>query len=279
MATARDAVLDADESGLQYGCMVQSTNGFPVFREDLVYCLGQISPDVLEPILRFCRTMGNSAVEAMEGLFENTLLSDGETSYVRRGGILTGLPVEDPDDPRLAFLRQCSAERRYLSTAVHEAMPAGEFEEAEEAEAAAEPQPSMIEHAADWTSRALKGFVWLLPKAAAGPRFITIPTKAETRKKDAPQNLGLELKPMTKLACDFGGQPIEFLRGGDDCVYLRLPGGQEFASVEIEGQPYPLVRAPGLEPPAWKLGNIHWFLDLIEDDKRLAMTFIAANQA
>lgn len=114
LATSEDAVLEPAQTGLDFRALICVADVFPLRREDLAACVGELDEDILDEMLDFCLSFGMSARDESP---ENVhFFADVETGaqLIRFGELVTGTPVDSPDDPRAREIARLIEQRGYL---------------------------------------------------------------------------------------------------------------------------------------------------------------------
>ena len=108
-----DLILNPDESGLSFLCMIRSENIFETGYESLERWVGQLPPMLIRRVLWFCGSPGS--LDEKVPLSEYVFLKDSErTTFMQRRKVTSGLLVTSDEDPRQGVLEASIARCSYL---------------------------------------------------------------------------------------------------------------------------------------------------------------------
>ena len=111
-----DLILERNESGLPFRCMVRTDDRFPTTKEDLLSCVGELADSWMQLIHALCNRLTRSIEQVVnDGPMVKILDPYELMTRVYYGSVGFGLPCVGEDDPRLYLLRKSVHERRYLS--------------------------------------------------------------------------------------------------------------------------------------------------------------------
>jgi hypothetical protein len=110
-----DVIIDPRSSGLSFTFMVRAENIFPMSNAKLKAFAGTLPAAVAKLVRRFCLDpVGFESVFDLSD-YEFFRMGEGEgVVYMRRGGLITGIPCETKEDRRLKELRTAKNRTAYL---------------------------------------------------------------------------------------------------------------------------------------------------------------------
>ena len=114
-AIESDVILEPQESGLSFRCMIRSGNRFETSPEHLAMFGGRIHPLTARRIITVCShdRDPDEDIPLSEYFFGEDM---NGTKWMRRAGIRSGIPATEDNDPRLKWLESSRQNCRYLIT-------------------------------------------------------------------------------------------------------------------------------------------------------------------
>ena len=123
-AVEDDLILERNESGLAFPCIVRTGDLFPITEEDLSTCVGQLPDALMKLIHVLCGRLTRTIEQVMDvGSGVVRTHTGNLMSRMFYGSHSFGLPVLLEDDIRISLLRKATRERKYLSQQAKSNLP------------------------------------------------------------------------------------------------------------------------------------------------------------